>query len=182
MNRFLDLLRRHSWAFALVLTIGLLIVNLLVSPHFLSPERLPGTLATLAPFVLVGFASTPSILAGGIDISVGPLATFINCLFVAILIPAGLGNWDLAAPIILAVAAGIGALNGSLVAVLRLHPVVATTGMLFLLVGLSLTIAQNPVAAPDNWTELFAGGIGIVPGALITIGVAGLIWFALRRT
>ena len=132
--------------------------------------------------MLVGFASTPSILAGGIDISVGPLAMFINCLFVAILIPAGLGNWHLAAPIILLVAAGIGALNGILLAVVRLHPVVATTGMLFVLVGLSLTIAQNPVAAPDNWTEVFAGGIGIVPGAVMTIGVAGLIWFALRRT
>ena len=94
----------------------------------------------------------------------------------------GPGNWQLAAPIILAVAAGVGALNGILVAVVRLHPVVATTGMLFLLVGLSLTISQNPVAAPNNWTEVFAGGIGFVPGALITIGVAGIIWFALRRT
>ena len=182
MNRVLTLFQRWPFAFALLLALVLLVLNLIVSSSFLSPARLPGTLATLAPFVLVGFASTPSILAGGIDISVGPLATFINCLFVAILIPAGLGDWHLAAPIILAVAAGAGALNGILVAVVRLHPVVATTGMLFLLVGLSLSIAQNPVAAPDNWTEVFAGGVGIVPGALLTVGVAGLIWFALRRT
>ena len=93
MNRVLTLFQRWPFAFALLLAIVLLVVNLFVCPSFLSPARLPGTLATLAPFVLVGFASTPSILAGGIDISVGPLATFINCLFVAVLLPAGLGNW-----------------------------------------------------------------------------------------
>lgn len=182
MNRLLAIFQRRPYAFALLLTIVLIIVNILVSPSFLSVERLPGTLATLAPFVLVGFASTPSILSGGIDISVGPLATFINCLFIAILIPLGLGEWPLAIPILLAVAAGIGAINGVLVAVVRLHPVVATTGMLFLLIGLSLTIAPNPVAASDNWSEPLAGAIGFVPGALITMAVAALIWFGLKRT
>ncbi len=182
MNRALGLLRRHPFAFALLLAAILLVLNLLVSPSFLSVERLPGTLATLAPFVLVGFASTPAILSGGIDISVGPLATFINCLFVAVLIPVGLGDWPFAIPILLLVAAAVGAANGVLVAVVRLHPVVATTGMLFVLVGLSLTFAPNPVAAPDNWSEPLAGAIGFLPGALLTMGVAALGWALLKRT
>ncbi|WP_394194475.1 ABC transporter permease [Microbacterium foliorum] len=182
MNASLAFLRRRPFAFALLLSIVLLVLNLIVSPSFLSPERLPGTLATLSPFVLVGFASTPAILSGGIDVSVGPLATFINCLFVAVLIPIGLGDWPVAVPVLLAVASAIGAANGVLVAVLRLHPVVATTGMLFLLIGLSLTIAPTPIAAPDNWSESFAGAIGPVPGALLLIAFAGLIWFGLRRT
>lgn len=182
MSIVLDLFRRRPYAFALLLATILLVLNLITSPSFLSPERLPATLATLAPFVLVGFASTPAILSGGIDISVGPLATFINCLFVAILIPAGLGAAGSAIPILLFVAAGIGALNGILVAVVRLHPVVATTGMLFLLIGASLTIAQNPVAAPDNWSESLAGSVGPVPGALIPILLAAAIWMLLKRT
>lgn len=182
MNRLIRVFQRWPFAFAVLLSAILFAANLAVSPSFISPERLPGTLATLAPFVLVGFASTPSILSGGIDISVGPLATFINCLFVAILIPAGLGDWWAAIPILLLAATGIGALNGLLVAVLRLHPVVATTGVLFLLIGLSLTIAPTPAAAPDNWSEPLAGAIGLLPGALITIGVAAAIWYALTRT
>lgn len=182
MNRALGLLRRHPFAFALLLGVVLLVVNLLVSPSFLSVERLPGTLATLAPFVLVGFASTPAILSGGIDISVGPLATFINCLFVAVLMPVGLGDWPLAIPILLLVAAAVGALNGVLVAVVRLHPVVATTGMLFVLVGLSLTFAPNPIAAPANWSEPLAGAVGVLPGAVVTMGVAALAWGLLKRT
>src|SRR6476661_577483 len=126
MNRVLPLFQRWPFAFALLLALVLLVLNLIVSPSFLSPARLPATLATLAPFVLVGFASTPSILSGGVDVSVGPLATFINCLFIAVLLPAGLGDWYAAIPILLATAAAIGAVTGVLVAVVRLHPVVAS--------------------------------------------------------
>lgn len=182
MNNLLAFFQRRSWAFALLLSIVLLIVNAIVSPGFLSPQRLPATLATLAPFVLVGLASTPSIISGGIDISVGPLATFINCLFVAVLFPAGLGNWYAAIPILLITAAGIGTITGLLVTIVRLHPVVASIGVLFVLVGLSLTVSKAPVPVPANWSNGLAGSYGWFPGALISMGVAAVIWFVLRRT
>lgn len=182
MNRMLGVFQRWPFAFAMLLCAVLLAVNLIVSPSFVSTGRLGATLATLAPFVLVGFAATPAILAGGIDISVGPLATLINCIFIAVLIPAGLGGWHLAVPLLLGIAMAVGALNGVLVAVVRLHPVVATTGVLFLLIGASLTVAKNPVNAPDNWTRPLAGSIGVVPGAFLTLGAAALVWFLLKRT
>jgi ribose transport system permease protein len=182
MNRVLGMFQRWPFGFAMLLCAILLIINLVVSPSFASPARLGSTLATLAPFVLVGFASTPAILSGGIDISVGPLATLINCVFVAVLIPAGLGDWPLAIPLLLALAMAVGAINGVLVAIVRLHPVVATTGVLFLLIGASLTIAKSPIVAPDNWTRPLAGSIGVIPGAVITLGAAALVWFLLKRT
>ncbi|MDF2573107.1 MAG: hypothetical protein K0S05_19 [Agromyces sp.] len=182
MTRILRFLQRHAWSFASLLALVLLAINLLVSPSFLAPDRLPATLATLAPFVLVGFASTPSILSGGIDISVGPLATFINCLFVAVLLPSGLGDWYAAIPILLIVAGAIGTVTGLLVTVARLHPVVASTGVLFILIGLATTISRAPVSAPPNWSDGLAQSFGWLPGAAITIGVVALAWFLLRRT
>lgn len=182
MSRVLAFFQRRTWAFALLLALILLVINLIVSPSFLSPERLPATLATLAPFVLVGFASTPSILSGGIDISVGPLATLINCLFIAILLPAGWGEWYIAAPILLVTAAAVGTVTGILVAVVRLHPVVASIGVFFVLVGLSVTISKQPVSAPANWTDALAGSFGWFPAAAVTMGVVALAWFGLRRT
>ncbi|MDE0545990.1 ABC transporter permease [Microbacterium sp. C7(2022)] len=182
MSRVLAFFQRRRWAFALLLTLILLVINLIVSPSFLSPERLPATLATLAPFVLVGFASTPSILSGGIDISVGPLATLINCLFIAVLLPAGWGEWYIAAPILLVTAAAVGTVTGILVAVVRLHPVVASIGVFFVLVGLSVTISKQPVSAPANWTDALAGSFGWFPAAAVTMGVVALAWFGLRRT
>jgi ribose transport system permease protein len=182
MNAGLSLLRRHSWAFACTLAIVLLAINIAISPSFLTPERLPTTLATLAPFVLVGFASTPAIISGGIDISVGPLATFINCLFVAVLLPLGIGDWYAAIPILLIASAAIGTVTGLLVTVVRLHAVVASTGVLFVLTGLSITISNAPVSAPANWSSGLSKAYGWLPGALITIGIAALAWFLLRRT
>lgn len=182
MNQILRFLQRNSWAFALLLAAVLLAVNLVVSPSFLSADRLAATLATLAPFVLVGFASTPAILSGGIDVSVGPLATFVNCLFIAVLLPYGLGDWFVALPILLLAGAAVGTVTGVLIAIVRLHPVVASTGVLFVLVGLSITISRNPVSAPPNWSDGLARSYGWLPGALIPIGVVAIAWFLLRRT
>lgn len=182
MSRVRSLFLRRYWLFPLVLSIVLLILNLVVAPQFGNPQNWPAILATLAPFVLVGFASTPSVLSGGIDVSVGPLTTFINCLFVAVLIPMGLGDPLIALPVLLGTAILVGVINGILITVLRLHPVVATTGMLFILMGLSLIIARTPVAATPNWSDPLSGVLWVIPGALITMGAAGLVWFILRRT
>jgi ribose transport system permease protein len=182
MSKVLFFFQRRSWAFALLLTVVLLVLNLLVSPSFLAPARLPATLATLAPFVLVGFASTPAILAGGIDVSVGPLATLVNCLFVAVLLPSGLGQWYVSVPILLLTSAAVGTVTGLLVAVVRLHPVVASTGVLFVLVGLSITISKAPVSASPNWADGLARAYGWFPGAAVTMGIVALAWFVLRRS
>lgn len=182
MKTPLAFLRRHAWAFACLLTALLLAINLAISPSFLSIDRLPTTLATLAPFVLVGFASTPAILSGGVDVSVGPLATFINCFFVAVLLPQGFGNWYSAIPLLLLLSATIGTVTGLLVTVVRLHPVVASTGVLFVLIGLSITISKSPISAPANWSGGLAKTFGWFPGAVIPIAVAAIIWFLLRKS
>lgn len=183
MNSLQKFMSERPYAFALLLSILLLIANIVVSPNFLAPSNIPGLLTTLAPFVLVGFASTPSILSGGIDISVGPLATFVSCVLVAVLFPVGLGDWYIAIPLTLLLATGIGALNGVFVAMLRINPVLSSTGMLFLLIGLSLTVSPSPESAPaGNWTKLLAGTIGVVPGAIFTMLVAAAVWFFLRRS
>ena len=85
-------------------------------------------LATLSPFVLVAYASTAQILGGrgGIDISVGPLTTLVNCLLVTVLIPHGVGSPWLSLPLLLLVGAAAGFLNGLLVVVGRLQSVIAT--------------------------------------------------------
>ena len=146
---------------------------------FANPTRWPA-LGTFAPFALVA-ASTPSVLRWDGHFS-GTSATFISVIFIAVLMPAGLGSWYFSVPILLILATIVGMINGILVAVVRLHPVVATVGMLFILIGLSQTIAPNPVQAADRWSAGLARTLGFMPGALLTIGAAALIWFLLRRT
>lgn len=174
----------RPWAFSAMLVAVLVLGNAILQDSFLDPDYWPILLGTLAPFVLVAFASTVPVLSGGggIDISVGPLATFINCLLVTNLFANGLGSPLVAVPIILAAGAAAGLANGLLVVVGRLQPVIATLATFFVLSGLALRISPAPVTAGDNWTKDLAGMVGPVPGGLLTIGVAVAIWVALGRT
>ncbi|MGO1543472.1 MAG: ABC transporter permease [Gulosibacter sp.] len=182
MNRILSFIRRRPYTPALALALLLLALNLLAAPQFLSWQHLPATLAIFAPIALVAFASTPSILSGGIDVSLGPLMTFVNCFFVAVLVPAGLGSVWTALPIGLLVGAAVGAINGVLITIVRLQPVVATMGTLFVLVGGSLVVAPRPASVSGDWIGTLGGSMAGIPGALLLIVPVALLWWGLTKT
>ena len=175
---------RTTWVFSAILALALLVANLVAQHSFLAPHSWPSLLATLAPFVLVAFASTVPILSGGggIDISVGPQATLTNCLLAAVLFPHGLGAPWISIPLLLLVGAGVGLLNGALVVYGRLQPVIVTLATFFVLSGFALRVSPGPAGLEDgNWTQSLAGKVGFIPGGLLTIGVVALAWYGLRR-
>jgi ribose transport system permease protein len=182
--RVLQYVRYRPSAFAVVLAVVLIVANLIVRPDFLAPNQIAPTLGTLAPFAIAGMASTPAFLSGrgGIDLSIAPLMGFTNILLVTKLFGTVLGGPEFAVPILLAIGAAVGAINGFMIARLRIPPVIATLGTYFVLSGLDLRLVPNPVTAGPNWTNHLAGSIGPAPGALLTIGVPLLVWFALRRS
>src|SRR2546423_1019798 len=73
-------LLRPPWALAASLGVVFLVADLIVQPALLTPAYFAPTLTLMAPLVLAAAASTPSILSGGIDVSVGPLVGLINVL------------------------------------------------------------------------------------------------------
>lgn len=179
-GRVLTPFRSHTFVFAVALTLVLIIVNLVVDPSFGRWGGVPSTLGTLAPLALVSMASTPAIISGGIDLSLGPLMSVSNIMMVAVLLPHGLGSPWLSIPIIVALGAGVGAVNGILVTVMRFPPVIATLASLFVLLGVAYDLAPIPHDAGPNWTSSLTGMIGPIPGALIIIVVPFLLWVALR--
>ena len=83
---------------------------------------------------------------------------------------------------LLVIGAGAGFVNGALVVVGRLQPVIATLATFFVLSGLALRLSPTPVGLESgNWTKALAGKFGVIPGGLVTIGVVALAWFSLRR-
>lgn len=169
----------------LLVTLGLmcllLAVNFAIRPAFLDPPYLAPTLAGFAPLALAACASTPSIMTGGIDISIGPLLGLVNVLIIVELAPSGLAAPWLLIPIILAVGAAIGLVNGCLVAVVRLPPVVATLGTYLVLTGLSLDLLPTPRGPAPGWIDRLGGNVGPVPGAVIVVGLAMLLWVLICR-
>lgn len=173
----------RPWGFATALALALLVANVLARSSFATPSSWPATLATFAPFALAAMASTPQILSGGggIDISIGPLLNFVSIIIVAVLIPHGLGSAAVVIPIALGVGVGVGVINGVLVTVLRYQPVLATLCTLFVLEGASLKLLNQPESGNTAWLAHLGNQVGPIPGALILIAGAALIWLGLGR-
>lgn len=177
-------LRTQTFAFALVLAVGLLIANLIVLPSFGSPSNFDSNLTLFAPFALVAIAGTPAVLSGGggIDISVAMIAGLVSNLLILHLLPGSLGHPAIAVPIVLAIGGAIGLVNGFSVAILRYQPVIATLCALFVIQGVNQKIAGEPIAAPPSWLNDLAEGIGPIPGGLILLAGPVLAWILLQRT
>jgi ribose transport system permease protein len=169
--------RAYSFGFAALLTVALLITNI-VTVH--GGFGWSNQLANVAPMAIAALASAPSIIGGGFDLSISPLIVLTNCVYVVWLIPHGLGG-AVSVPIVLAIGLAVGALNGVLIVALRVQPIVVTLAMFFTLQGIDLLIAPNPASVTSTgWLRHLASTIGAFPGAIITMGVPLLIWFALR--
>jgi ribose transport system permease protein len=162
----------------------LLIASVAQDPIILSPRFLTGSVSVAVPLLIGAMAVTPAILSGGggMDLSVGPLMGFINVLVVTVLMPAGLGDWWAAVPLLIAVGVAIGAVNGWLVAVVRLQPIVATLGTYLVLAGLNLWLLPSPLGPVPPWFVALSRSIGGVPGPLIFVLGPVLVWCLLIRT
>ena len=169
----LHLLNRYSFAFALILALILLGINLLQSTNF----GLTAQLATFAPMAIASMASTPSIISGngGFDFSISPVMILISGIYVIHLDPNGWGG-AVSVPILLLVGILCGVVNGLLVTRLRLAPMVVTLATWFFVTGLDTRVIPQPVYGEDTWMTKLAGSVGPIPGAVFTIGTPLLIW------
>jgi ribose transport system permease protein len=98
---------------------------------------------------LVAMAQTVPVLLGGLDLSVGPLMTMVNCLASHLLTGNG---WDLALGILLCLGAGLlaGFINGALVVYGRIQPIIATLATGAVLIGIALFLRPTPGGAVDE--------------------------------
>ena len=166
--------------FAGVLLVILLAVNLLLNPTRFQPSGWGALIGLAAPLIGAALASTPAILSGrgGIDISVGPLMGFVNAIVISVLfLKGGIESPFILLPAALLAGGAIGAINGFLVAIVRIQPIVATLGTYLVLTGVTLTILPAPIGPAPAWLKSMSGTLSILPLATIF-----LAWWLIRRT
>jgi len=171
--------RRYPFAFALVISVVLLALNLIVQPNFGPVQQL----ASYAPIAFAALALMPAILSGrgGIDLTVSPVMTLSGIVFIGYLNPAGLGTF-VAVPILLVIGLVIGTVNGLLIVLLRLPPVVVTLAMMFVYTGINLKLAPSPLTISGSWVRSLAESIWVIPGALVGLAVPVIAWLLLARS
>jgi ribose transport system permease protein len=176
--------RRNNYAavpFALLVV--LFVVNALVQPQFLSQQTWATSMAVLAPTVLTAMAVTLPVLSGngGIDLSVGPLAGFMTVLIAAVLVPAGITSPVLIIPIVVVFGLLSGAINGVLVAYVRLPAIIATLGMYLFYDGLGTDVLPQAGGSVPVWIVKLNGSVGSIPVVWLVFLVIAIVAAVVSR-
>lgn len=179
-----SLFQGYAWL-AMVLFVILFAANLILLPNFLAPLNIISTMALAAPLVIASMAVVPSMLSGGggIDISVGSVMGIVNVgMFTfASFFGIQIQNPVMAISFFVFIGALIGSINGVLITVVRLQPIVVTLGIYLILTGIGLHLMPNPTGIAPKWLKQFAGYIGPIPGPLLVVGILLMLWWLLTR-
>lgn len=158
----------------------LLLLNIAVTPHFLSAENFRTQAVQVAPVLIVALGMALAIGSEGVDLSVGSVMALSTSLLSLYL---GYGIWI---ALIVAVIGGaaIGIANGSLIAFIGVQPIVATLALMVAGRGLALVLLPQLKDVRDpNMASLGSGAIlGIPYLVLIAAALALLVAFVVRRT
>jgi ribose transport system permease protein len=159
------------------------VLNLLFARNFLTAFNIRSIFANVVPLAAVGVGQTIIILGRGIDLSIGTIVALVSVITVSLVAPLGL---PAALAVGLAVGAGCGLLNGLLVAVVRLQPIIATFATSFVWAGLALYILPPGAAAgvrmPEGFVRGYRAELGIVPYAALLVLALAALWLVLKRT
>ena len=142
-------------------------------------------LRAAVPLAILAGCQTLTMLTGGIDLSVGAVASMSG--FVLATLVSGPGT-PTGIVVALVAAALAGLLNGIGVGVFRVHPLIMTLGMSLVVLGLAnvwqLQMVQTGTGVPDELRWLGSGTfLGIIPHSLLVfLPLAAVILLALRRT
>ncbi len=167
---------------ALAALVALVVVNALFTPNFATASNLWSVLLQVSTVLLVAIGMTLVIATGGVDLSVGSVMA-VAAAIAAVMLDRGIAVAVLAA---LAGALAIGALNGALVAYLRVQPIVVTLATLIAARGLAQVISRDgqliPIANP-TFEAIGQGFVGPIPTpVVIALVVAAAAAFLLRAT
>ncbi|WUD70989.1 ABC transporter permease [Streptomyces sp. NBC_00510] len=148
----------------------LVLFNAVFTDHFLTAANLRTQLVQVAPVVIVALGMALVIGTEGVDLSVGSVMALA-----AALLPLYLG-YGLLSALLMALAAGavVGAVNGTLVAVVGLQPIVATLALFVGGRGLALVLADGQLKQIAN-PGLLGLGTDDVLGVPVVVLIAGVL-------
>jgi ribose transport system permease protein len=167
------------------LLILLVVVSEIARPGIVSAEWIGVMLRAAVPLAILAGCQTLTMLTGGIDLSVGAVASmagFVVATFV------GDPGTAFGIGVALVAAALAGLVTGIGVGVFRVHPLIMTLGMGLVVLGLAnvwqLQNVQTGTGVPEELRWIgSATFLGIVPYSLLVfVPVAALILVGLRRT
>ncbi|GAA1510832.1 ABC transporter permease [Dactylosporangium maewongense] len=174
--------RRITGFMPLIALVALVAALTIADPDFLTTRSLTAVLRTAAPLIVLAAGATLVVLCGGIDLSIAALASLTTVLL-ALWLP-DLGG--LTTPMVILVAAAIGAVQGAAHVLLRIPSFVVTLGGMSILSAVALVVSgAGTVRVVDDstvkWLELYVAGY-VPMSAAMAIVVVAVIALVLKVT
>jgi len=168
----------------IILLVALIVILQILRPGIVNERWIANTVKFAIPLAILAGCQTMTMLTGGIDLSVGTVATMS-----AFIMATQIVNQDPTVAFLLAMTPAIliGLVNGIGVGVFRVHPLIMTLGTSLIGTGF-LQVYQRTVIAsgakiPDFLNWLGTGvSFGFPNALLLFIPVAVFIVFTLNRT
>jgi ribose transport system permease protein len=181
-NQLRSLLQARELFLVLIIVVGGIIMSS-VSPIFLRPGNIKAILLGLSVEATIAAGMTVLLVSGGLDMSVGSTMAFSGVV-VTMLMKAGVPVFP---AVILGLLSGalVGLINGSIVATWKVNPFIVTLGMLSIVRGFVLLLAQGVtiIDLPVAFTMIGQGEIfGIQYPIVFTILLVILGDTFLRRS
>jgi ribose transport system permease protein len=169
----------------MVLLAILIVLREVARPGIFSADFAGNTLRAAVPLAILACCQTLTMLTGGIDLSVGAVASMSGFVVATLVGGPGLAVAILVA---LAISAFVGLLAGVGVGVFRVHPLIMTLGMGLVVLGLAnvwqLAMVQTGAGVAPAIRTLGSDRLfGILPYSLtVFVPLAVLVLVGLRRT
>lgn len=188
-NRFINLwdqIKGESYFFPLILMIAVVIITYLLQPQmFIRVRQLNSNIRTMIPLMFLVIGQALVIINGSIDLSIGPMMSLTAAIIVTNLLPdSPVSRYILFLGVGLAVGLAAGALNGFLVAAVRLPAFITTYATGYIFNGIALTILPRPGGhIPDQVANAYRTAIPFnIPMGVWLALIALAIWGVARRT
>lgn len=130
-----------SYGFAIIFVL-LLIFFSVATKNFLSVDNIVTVLAQAAPWILMATGVTMVIMSGNIDISMGAILFLSMVVGDMLMLTRGVSPW-IGIPLMFLIGALMGAINGFIINVLKINPLITTLGMLFAVRGFTLYLTHE---------------------------------------
>ena len=171
----------------LLILVGILVLVMAVStaltPRFLSYVNMINVLMQVAMIMLTGSAAVLLMIAGAFDLSVGMVLALTGVMY-AFMSKNGIPT-PLALVLSILIGSGFGLLNGALVVGLKITPVIATLGTMYVAQGLAFIVAwidggANVTTGLPRDFEVFGRTmVGPIPLFLLIVFALILIFYFL---
>ncbi len=183
MVRNLDQIKKWTPLPALLLIFLALAIGATFTDYFATAPYLNSIFRNYMPIIFVALGHAVVIIGGGIDLSIGTLASLVNCVIVYFYLGMGMSPY-LAVAIGIAVGIAFGALNGVLISIFRLNPLISTFAMSWVTGGIALWILPEPSKynLAVDFSNFYKGSLGFIPMPFVMLIIALIVWYCIMSS